>query len=146
MLTKGFVLWLILLAGLVTHGLLTGNVVDENYEQVLSFVTFEMFKRLQNNDNTESDKVEDPAKIQLVQEVSDLREDGSTFQMERALLKMFDSTLGKENFIGCDLEKCTEDSKLKIINRIECIRNVHNIRSILARQCYIGVVGVQDSG
>ena len=86
------------------------------------------------------------AKYELLQEVSDLREDGKTFNLEKALLLMYNSEIGVHNFIGSDLENCREESKLTVIKRIECIKTIHNIRSILAKQCYIGVVGIQDAG
>ncbi len=133
-------------AGLVTHGLLSDRMADENYEQVLSFVTLELFKKLQGASESEIGEEEGEEKCCLLQEVSDLREDGGTFSLEKALLLMYNPEHGIDNFNGCDLQNCTKESKLSVINRIECIKTVHSIRSILAKQCYIGVVGLQDAG
>ncbi len=133
-------------AGLVTHGLLSDRMVDENYEQVLSFVTMELFKKLQSSMETVAAEAGREERAKLLQEVTDLREDGGTFSLEKALLSMYNHELGIDNFVGCDLQNCTKESKLSVINRIECIKTVHSIRSILAKQCYIGVVGLQDAG
>ncbi len=59
---------------------------------------------------------------------------------------LYDFKIGIENFQGCELEKCTRESKLTAINRIKCIEIVHDIRAILAKQCYVGIVGPQDAG
>ncbi len=82
----------------------------------------------------------------MLRDVSDLLEDGGVYSLEKALLRLFDAEIGVANFVGCDLEHCTEASKLGVLKRVECIRAIHNIRGILAKQCYIGVVGVQDAG
>jgi hypothetical protein len=87
-------------AGLVTQSLLTDRLADENYEQVLAFVTFELFKKFQNMDVV-SEEDDCGQRKRLAQETSDLREDGSTFNLEKALLRMYDAELGVGNFAGC---------------------------------------------
>jgi len=81
-----------------------------------------------------------------VQEVSDLRDDDSIYSTEKALLLMFDKERGIENFRGSGIEKSTEESKESILRRIACIEAVHRIRCILVKECFIGLVGLQDSG
>ena len=81
-----------------------------------------------------------------VQQVSDLRDDDSIYSNEKAMLLMFDKEKGIENFNGSGIEKSTENSKFELLKRIDCIEIVHKIRNILATQCFIGLVGLQDSG
>lgn len=127
--------------GFATNKLLTDKLVDENYEQVLNWITQELYKKLEKTEQLTA-----AIKDDLLQEVSDLREDGKTFNQEKALLLMYNSEIGVQNFVGSDLENCNEESKISVIKRIECIKTIHNIRNILAKQCYIGVVGIQDAG
>jgi hypothetical protein len=111
-----------------------------------------------------------PAKVQ---HVSDLRDDDSIYSTEKALLLMFDKSViisfylayfphlrnrGIDNFRGSGIEKSTESSKEAVLRRVACIETVHNIRCILAKECFIGgaemgstpispgLVGLQDSG
>ena len=134
--------------GLVTGGVATDRIwkermVDENYEQVLKFVTAEFFKRLQQEVNLAPENEELKKKMR---DVSDLLEDGSTFNVEKAMLLMYDPEAKLNNFSHCDLDKCIEASKKEVLKRIECISAVHQIRGHLAKQCYVGIVGVQDAG
>ena len=90
------------------------------------------------------------------QEVSDLRDDGSIFSNEKALVllsdKEDDENLENESsndysiFNGSSLSGCTEVSKLTVIKRIQAIQKIHKIREIFAQQCFIGIVGIQDAG
>jgi uncharacterized protein YcfJ len=145
-------------AGFATSSFLTNKMADESYEQVLSWVIRELYKKFENRVGRKTPDVEEGQQLQIqcseeeekrqkmLQDVSDLREDGSVYSLERALLLMFDEDIGVANFVGCDLQFCTEESKLSVVKRVDCIRAIHNIRSILAKQCYIGVVGLQDAG
>ena len=90
------------------------------------------------------------------QEVSDLRDDGSIFSNEKALVllsdKAEDDTLENEPcndyslFNGSSLSGCTDISKLTVVKRIQAIQKIHKIREIFAQQCFIGIVGIQDAG
>jgi len=75
-----------------------------------------------------------------------LRADGSTYSLERALLLMYNKDEDLDNFKGTILEKCTESSQKELLKKIKCTAVVHDIRDILAQQCFIGIVGIQDSG
>ena len=125
-------------AGYAANRFLTEAMADRNYVQVLKWITAELFK-------VYSPRMKDvnPSKLQ---EVSDLRDDDSIYSSEKALLLMFDKEKAIENFNGSGIEKSTEKSKLDLLKRIECIEIVHKIRNILATQCFIGLVGLQDSG
>ena len=111
-------------------------MADSNYREVLKFIVDEMYKYLASTGEED----------QRIQEISDLREDGSVYSMEKALVMMYNPENGIENFNGTNLEKCKDSSKKMMIERIECIHAIHNIRNILAHQCFIGLVGIQDAG
>ena len=111
-------------------------MVDSNYREVLKFIVDEMYKYLATINKDD----------QALREISDLREDGGVYSMEKALIKMYDPEKDIQNFNGTNLEKCKDSSKKMMIERIECIRAIHNIRNILAHQCFIGLVGIQDAG
>ena len=112
-------------------------MVDSNYREVLKFIVDEMYKYLASTGEAED---------QRTQEISDLREDGSVYSMEKALVMMYNPENGIQNFNGTNLEKCKDSSKNMMIERIDCIHAIHNIRNILAHQCFIGLVGIQDAG
>ena len=88
--------------------------------------------------------------------MSDLRDDGSIFSNEKALVllseKEEEETLENEPgndyflFDGCSLSGCTDVSKLTVVKRIQAIQKIHKIREIFAQQCFIGIVGIQDAG
>ena len=125
-------------AGYVANRFFTEAMSDRNYVQVLKWITAELFKVFSSRM-----KETNPG---LLQEASDLRDDDSIYSIEKALLLMFDKEKAIENFNGSGIEKSTENSKLNILRRIECIEIIHKIRNILATQCFIGLVGLQDSG
>lgn len=129
-------------AGFMTNYFFTSSATDKNYEIVLSWLTMELMNKLQK----QSARTQDPEELKTLQEVSDLREDGNLFNLERALLKMYDPEIGTGNFVGCDIGNCTVDSQNLAIKRIECIQAIHEIRRLMAEQCYIGIVGMQDAG
>ena len=52
---------------------------------------------------------------QLLQAVSDLRDDDSIYSNEKALLLMFNKAEGIQNFNGSGLERSTEQSKQELI-------------------------------
>ncbi|XP_065648208.1 uncharacterized protein LOC101241641 isoform X3 [Hydra vulgaris] len=123
--------------GIVTHLLWKESIVEENYREILNYILKIFIKR------TKNEKVKDEKKIQ---KVSDLKEDGSTHSLEKALLMVYNKAKGVKNFLGTDLEKCSMYSKEMILQRIKCIKVIHHIREILSKQCYIGVVGIQNAG
>ena len=92
----------------------------------------------------------------MKQEVSDLRDDGSIFSNEKALMLLYNSKRYDEDimepsteysiFQNCSLSGCTESSKAIVIKRINAIQKIHKIREIFAQQCFIGIVGIQDAG
>lgn len=114
------------------------SAVDENYERVLAWMTETLMKKNRNSTNGITSNV--------LLEVSDLRNEKSLYNREKALLLMIDPQLGTDNFIGCDISECTKKSQKLAIKRIGCIRAIHEIRSLMAEQCYIGIVGMQDAG
>ena len=88
--------------------------------------------------------------------MSDLRDDGSIFSNEKALVllseKVEDETPENEPcneyslFDGSSLSGCTDVSKHTVVKRIQAIQQIHKIREIFAQQCFIGIVGIQDAG
>ncbi|XP_075241655.1 uncharacterized protein LOC142336627 [Convolutriloba macropyga] len=124
--------------GYVANRWLTQAVADQNYIQVLKFIKAELFR-------VWSERVKD-TDPELLQRVSDLSNDDTVYSNEKALLLMYDKNLGIFNFEGSGLENCTDASKQQLLRRIECVEVVHRIRDILASQCFIGIVGLQDSG
>jgi len=124
--------------GYVANRFFTEALADRNYVKVLKWITTELFKVFSLNM-----KEINPQKVE---QVSDLRDDDSIYSNEKALLLMFDKEKGIENFNGSGIEKSTENSKFELLKRIDCIEIVHKIRNILATQCFIGLVGLQDSG
>ena len=89
------------------------------------------------------------------QEVADLRDDGSVFSNEKALMCLYNpekddaDTIDKTAsalFQNSSLAACTEQSKFIVIQRIKAIQKIHKIRQIFAQQCFIGIVGLQDAG
>ena len=88
--------------------------------------------------------------------MSDLRDDGSIFSNEKALVLLSDKEEDEalENdyyndyslFDGSSLSGCTDVSKLTVVKRIQAIQKIHKIREIFAQQCFIGIVGIQDAG
>ena len=59
---------------------------------------------------------------------------------------MYNKDKDLDNFKGTILEKCTVSSQKGLLQRIKCTAIIHDIRDILAKQCFIGIVGIQDSG
>ena len=89
------------------------------------------------------------------QEVADLRDDGSVFSNEKALMCLYNPEKDEEDtidqtacalFQNCSLAACTEQSKFIVMQRIKAIQKIHKIRQIFAQQCFIGIVGLQDAG
>ena len=124
--------------GFVANWWMKENLIDDNYHVVLEFIIKELAQKWE----ADKKKKGSPAS----QQISDLRTDGKTYSLEKALLLLFDSEDGLANFDGTILSQCKENSLKNLIKRIECIRAVHEIRNLLATQCYIGVVGIQDAG
>ena len=124
--------------GYMANRYFTEALSDRNYVKVLRWITTEMF-----NVFSAQIKEVDPAKVQTV---SDLRDDDSIYSNEKALVLMFDREKGIENFLGSGIERSTESSQAALLRRVDCILIVHRIRCILATQCFIGLVGLQDSG
>lgn len=124
--------------GFVANRYFTEALADRNYVKVLRWITAELF----NVFSLELKEV-NPDKVQAV---SDLRDDDSIYSNEKAVDLMFNRERGIDNFRGSGLESSTEESKAAVLRRVECIQTVHAIRCTLATQCFIGLVGVQDSG
>jgi len=124
--------------GYMANRYFTEALSDRNYVKVLRWITTEMF-----NVFSAQMKEVDPAKVQTV---SDLRDDDSIYSNEKALVLMFDREKGIDNFRGSGIERSTESSQAALLRRVDCIVIVHRIRCILATQCFIGLVGLQDSG
>jgi len=59
---------------------------------------------------------------------------------------MYNKDEALDNFKETILEKCRESSQKELLRKIKCTAIVHDIRDILAKQCFIGIVGIQDSG
>ena len=121
-------------SGYAANKFFTEAITDRNYVLVLKWITAELFKVYSVNNSKE------------LQEVSDLINDDSIYSNEKALLLMFDKEKGIENFNGRGIEKIAEKSKCDLLKRIDCIEIAHKIRNILATQCFIGLVGLQNSG
>ena len=125
-------------AGYAANRFFTEAIADRNYVQVLKWITAELYKVYSLHMKEINPK--------RLEEVSDLRDDDSIYSNEKALLLMFNKEKGIENFNGSGIEKSNEKSKMDLLKRIDCIEIVHKIRNILATQCFIGLVGLQDSG
>ena len=63
-------------------------MVDSNYREVLKFIVDEMYKYLASVDEND----------QNIREISDLREDGGVYSMEKALIKIYDTEKDIQNF------------------------------------------------
>lgn len=124
--------------GVVTRIFMDDTLVDEKYHEVLQFVV-QVFSKVWEADETKQGSKE-------FKTISDYRLDGRTYSLEKALLLLYDPDKGKANFDGTILSECTAASQDKLLKRIESIRVIHTIRNLLASQCYIGVVGIQDAG
>ena len=124
--------------GFLANWWMKEKLIDGSYHAVLEFIVQELAQKWEANEERRGSAE--------YQEVSDLRRDRKTYSLEKALLILYASTEGLKNFEGTSLSKCTEDSLKGLIKRIDCIRAIHEIRNLLASQCYIGVVGIQDAG
>ena len=130
-------------AGYMASSLLQKKLVDENYEQVLNFVTMQLMKKFSD------DKTMDPVlKSNKLQQVVDLTaaKQSRIYSLEKALLLMYDPIKEFDNFKGSPLGNIRKDSREEVLKRVKCISIIHNIRRIFAKQCYIGIVGIQNAG
>ncbi len=60
---------------------------------------------------------------------------------------MYEPLIAEKNFEDCPvLESCFDTSKEAVLERIEGIMSVHAIRNALAKQCFVGLVGLQNAG
>ena len=125
-------------AGYVANSLLEEKLVDENYHEVLKFIVTELLKTWQSDEQQK-----ESAKYQ---EITDCIMEGETYSLEKALLVLYDKSKKWENFKGTILSECKTSSRQSLVKRIDCIGAIHDIRNLLATQCYIGVVGIQDAG
>jgi hypothetical protein len=124
--------------GALATWLFQERVINGNYHAVLEYIVRELVEKW------ESDKEKQVS--EAFQEITDLRRDGRTYSLEKALLLLHISSEGLSNFDQTKLSKCTKDSLEALDKRIRCIGAVHEIRNLLASQCYIGIVGIQDAG
>ena len=124
--------------GFLANWWMKEKLIDGSYHAVLEFIVQELAQKWEANEERKGSPE--------YQEVSDLRRDRKTYSLEKALLLLYASTEDLKNFEGTSLSKCTKNSLKNLIKRIDCIRPIHEIRNLLASQCYIGVVGIQDAG
>ena len=105
--------------------------MQENYNEALKFLVNQMLSRRQGTEE---------------QQIRSNNE--SVYMYERILIELFDESLDnlRDNFNGCQLEECLNESKDLIVYRIRSIIAVHKVRNILAKQCFIGLTGPQNSG
>ena len=106
----------------------------KTYHEVLRILVNMLFEKYESEEG------------ERIQKISDLKAQDKVYTLEKALLQMYDYGEFKEILKGTQWEKCTTKSMEDIENRIKAIQCVHNIRNLLATQCYIGVVGHQDAG
>ena len=126
------------MTGVLAKTLMGEQLVDKNYEQVLFFIV-QALAKVWENDEIKRHSTE-------FKMVSDYRLSGDTYSLEKALLLLYNPSEGSANFKGTDLSKCNQSSLEKLLQRIESIKVIHEIRNLLAKQCFIGVVGIQDAG
>ncbi len=142
--------------GWVLGKMLTTSPVDEQYNKVLVYLITQLYQKHKAAKSSPA-KLESPSQeikcieyfpegTNLLRDVDDLVEQGTTYSLEKALLLLYDKKSGFNNFKDSDLAECTKESKESLVKRIECAELIHNIRKTLAQQCYIGVVGTQDAG
>ena len=124
--------------GFLANWFMKEKLIDGSYHAVLEFIVQELAQKWEANEERKGSAE--------YQEISDLRRDRKTYSLEKALLLLYVTTEGLQNFEGTGLSQCTENSLKDLIKRIDCIRAIHEIRNLLASQCYIGVVGIQDAG
>ncbi len=108
------------------------NSNSKSYVEILESIIAALQKRSQ-------DEIVD----QQIRELGFLND---TYNLEKIILLLFKTSEGISNFEGTPLMNCTEESLDLLIKRISCIRTIHEIRNLIATQCYIGVVGIQDAG
>lgn len=123
--------------GAYANSMMNDQLTDSFYENALKWMNLQLLE-------TQKQFLDENS----YREILDLQDDGSIYSNERILKKLVDSI--KENNLNiCGngiLSNCTQKSKNIIHKRIEAVMKIHNIREIFAKQCFIGVVGIQDAG
>ena len=125
-------------AAYAANSLIYKKLADKNYHEFLNFIVDELLKTWQL-DKQQKNSIK-------YQEISDYRMEGETYSLEKALLFLYDKKKKLENFRGTILSEFKTSSQESLLKRIDCIGAIHDIRNLLATQCYIGVVGIQDAG
>ncbi len=111
---------------------LSTNLETKSYIGILEYIIGALKKKSQD------EKVD--------QKIKELEFIIDTYNLEKIILLLFKTSEGISNFEGTPLMDFTEESLNLLIKRVSCIRTIHEIRNLIATQCYIGVVGIQDAG
>ena len=120
--------------GAAATSFINERLADSNYENALNFLVQEKLE-MQNESLSATARAE----------ITDLIDQDNIFSTEKALIKLTPkNTL--ETFENCFISKSRIRCKEKAIKKIKVIETIHKIRESLSRQCFIGVVGVQDAG
>ena len=104
----------------------------KNYKQALDFIIGMLLK-------PKTDPI-------VAQKVRDYRQQEEVYYLEKALLLLYVSDRRLENFKSTKVDGCTLASKLSLLNWLEGIKIIHEIRDLLASQCFIALVGTQNAG
>ena len=121
-------------AGATASSLINERFTDSNYKIALNFIVEELFKAQQKSlDGTSK------------AEITDLLDQENIFSKEKALIRLAPNNM-LESFGDCIISKSKKKSKVEVMKRIKAIQSIHRIREIFSKQCFIGVVGLQDAG
>ena len=110
------------------------NLADENYAKIVKILAEMFTPRIGHLDEPQQT------------EVRDLKDDPNLFNNEKTITLLFDENMGDQIFPETLLNNCTEASKEVVIERIRMIKKIHEVRKKIATQCFIGIVGPQNSG
>ena len=124
-------------SGYIANRILSQTLEPKIYSTVLNLIISQLM---------EARKSRSTFTVQISKDVRRLICNQRIHSHEKAICLLFDGSLGHENFEGCKFEHCSEASKADLIQRIKCILKFHEIRDLIADQCFIGVIGPQDSG
>ena len=126
----------VLAAGTTATYLSTDQLTDGNYKNALEFIVMELF---------EAQKESLSAIVKA--EIMNLKDENNFFSKKKALIRLVSKNVLQTDILeNCAISKSTKKSKEEIIKRIEAIQSIHRIREIFSQQCFIGVVGLQNSG
>ena len=120
--------------GATATTLMNEKLTESNYKNALKWILQELFRAKEKT-------LDEATKTKL----NDLIDKNDTYSQEKATLLLASDDL-LNSFKNCSIEKCTEYSKDEVRKRVKTIRSIHKIREIFSRQCFIGIVGLQDAG